>query len=179
MIDRSELLAVGTLGKPHGVKGEITALTDVLSADDFADLKYVFVETDGLLVPFTVLSARAKGSESVLLTLKGIANETQAAALSGKTLYAERIRLGEAADDDEDDSEGFYLDDLVGYEVVADGVPLGKVSDYDDSTDNVLFVIETHDGRTILVPAADDFIDDVDTDNKRIEMTLPQGLVNL
>jgi 16S rRNA processing protein RimM len=45
----------------------------------------------------------------------------------------------------------------------------------DDTTINVLFCLE--DGR--LIPAAEDFITRVDTDQREIEIELPQGLLEL
>ncbi len=56
-----QLLEVGEFGKPHGIKGEISAMIDVdgieIEADDF-----VFAEIDGLDVPFRVAGVRYKGA---------------------------------------------------------------------------------------------------------------------
>ena len=80
---------------------------------------------------------------------------------------------------DDADSEGFYLDDLIGFTVIAGGAPVGEITDYDDSTDNVLFILRRPDGSEALIPASDDFIDSVDTQERTIAMTLPEGLLAL
>ena len=51
MIRRDEVYKIGKLGKPHGVKGEITfAITD--DVFDRVDAEYLVLDIDGILVPF-------------------------------------------------------------------------------------------------------------------------------
>src|SRR5690606_41153158 len=69
---------------------------------------------------------------------------------------------------------GWHL--FVGYDVLdQQGKLLGTISDVDDSTLNVLFVL-LNDGEELLIPATEDFITAVDEDKKIIEMSLPEGL---
>lgn len=71
MIATDNLTAIGQFGRPHGLKGEISAQipnTDI----DPGELLCIFVELDGLYVPFFIESWRTKGAESVLLTLDGV-----------------------------------------------------------------------------------------------------------
>jgi len=56
---------------------------------------------------------------------------------------------------------------------------VGEIVDIDDATENVLFVVERGDGSTILVPAADDLVTDIDLDGKTISMLLPEGLTDM
>ena len=58
--------------------------------------------------------------------------------------------------------------------------PLAKKErvDINDLTENVLFIVE-HEGKEIMIPAADDLILDIDDENETILMDLPQGLVNI
>ena len=81
-------------------------------------------------------------------------------------------------EDEDDDADGFYLEDLVGFDIVSGEETIGRIDGFDDSTDNLLFTVD-RDGAEILIPASADFIDEVDTDNNKIYMTLPEGLLNL
>lgn len=56
---------------------------------------------------------------------------------------------------------------------------LGKISGIEDSTANYLFIIETTDGRNLLIPVADEFVTGIDTDSRSIEMDLPEGLIDI
>ena len=165
------LTEIGSFGKPHGIKGEISASIDIdgieLCRDDF-----VFACIDGLDVPFRVTDIRTKGS-GYLLTLKGINDEKSAALLANKALMMPDIEIDEASDQ-------IYLEDLIGYTVTDDGTTVGKILGYEEPTaDNPLFEVETPQGETILIPANDELICDIDFDKETIEMDLPSGLIGL
>lgn len=167
------LLEVGEFGKPHGIKGEISAMIDVdgieIEADDF-----VFAEIDGLEVPFRVTGVRNKGA-GYLLTLKGINNENEASMLANKALLME-------CDPEElgDDDDRIYLEDLEGFELRDSGEPIGIIKDYIEPTEhNPLFVVLTSAGNEIYIPASEELIADIDVENQIIDMDLPAGLVEL
>ena len=77
-----------------------------------------------------------------------------------------------------------YADDdlrsLVGYTVSdeRDGI-LGEIVDIEDSTENMLFIVETSDGENFFIPIADEFIIAIDDDARRVEMRLPEGITEL
>ena len=75
--------------------------------------------------------------------------------------------------------DGFYAADMEGFEVVADGNPLGKIIGIDDTTANYLFIIETPSGNRHLIPVADEFVTGVDMDGRRVTMELPEGILGL
>lgn len=168
------LTEAGSFGKPHGIKGEIAAGIDIDEVEIVPD-DFVFANIDGLEVPFRVLSVRRKGS-GYLLTLKGIDNESEAAMLANRPLLLEGVESSEI----DDDSDLVYLEDLVGFTLTDQGRTIGVVEDYNEPTEhNPLFVVRTVNGDEILVPASEDLINDLDTDNKTIDMNLPEGLVDL
>ena len=55
MFNYDDLYEIGTLGKPHGVKGEI-AFRFSDDVFDRADADYLFVEVDGLPVPKPIVN---------------------------------------------------------------------------------------------------------------------------
>ena len=68
---------------------------------------------------------------------------------------------------------GFQLIDAIYNKVV------GEITAVDDSTLNVLFEVTTADGRDILVPASEELILDVDTQQRAIHMNIPEGILDL
>lgn len=178
MIKRQDISRIGKIHKPHGHSGEMSA--SVIPDIDLLELKFVVMDIDGILVPFMVTSSRSRGSEAVLLTLDGVESDTDASGFIGKDIYAPTVRLRELMpDDDEDDGESIGVDALIGFDVIADGENIGRISDIDDSTVNVLFVVDRPDGGTVYVPVTDDFITDIDPDERVIRMELPEGLIDL
>ena len=82
--------------------------------------------------------------------------------------------------DGQDGEDGVvYLEDLVGYALYDGERKVGLISGYDDSTDNVLFIVDNGIGDTILVPAADDLIDEIDEEQAIVRMSLPDGIIDL
>lgn len=171
MIKESELRIVGRLLKPHGICGEVTAL---LTEDvDLAELSCIMLRLDGIFVPFFLSAVRPKSGETDLLTIDDVTDEEQAARLCPNDIYA---LVSELPDNDE---EGMYASDMVGFHVVANGELLGKITGIDDTTANYLFIIEDNTGKRHLVPVADEFITSLDMERKVIAMELPEGLIGL
>ena len=55
----------------------------------------------------------------------------------------------------------------------------GEITGVDDSTDNVLFIVRTSDGKQVLIPVADEFITGIDVDRQVVNVDLPSGLLEL
>lgn len=175
MIAAEQLTEIGTFGHPHGIKGEISATIDI--DVDMADLRCIVVDVDGIYVPFFITAIRPRSAQSLLLTIDGITNETEAAQMTNKTIFALTDELPEI--DDEQDGDGFYAEDLIGFTISdADGKLSGEITAIDDATDNVLFIVSTDKGD-VLIPVADEFIVDIDTDNNHLIVNLPQGLLDI
>ena len=157
MIRRDEVYKIGKLGKPHGVKGEITfAITD--DVFDRVDAEYLVLDIDGILVPFYLEEYRFKNDENVLVKFEDI--DTQEQDSDGENMtWAEII--------------GFQLVDAVTGKVV------GTLDRVDDSTLNLLFEVTTPEGDDLLIPASNDLIEEVSAERKEIRMAIPEGLLDL
>lgn len=175
MIERRQLTEIGETVKPHGIKGEISATID---ADiDISSLRCIVMDIDGIFVPFFLSSYRSRGSEAVLLSIDGINDENEAAKICSQPIYA---LTDELPQEEENDDEGFYMSDLVGFQLKdTDGKVVGTVTGYDDSTSNILLIIEDKAGVSRYVPMADELVEEFDPDNHTIMLNLPTGLFDL
>ncbi len=180
MIKNSEIVAVGSLLKPHGIKGEIVA--DMDQDIDPGKLRCIVLDIDGIFVPFFISGIRNGASSSTLLTIDGITDENEAKELCGKEIFALKSDVPEVSADDEG---GFYLAHLIGFNVESDsGKIIGKIEDYDDSTSNVLLIVCPEDKSAgssgqVYIPLADEYITEIDADNRTIKMSLPAGRIDL
>ena len=171
MIRVDELTEIGSFFKPHGIKGEIAAAFDPGIEPD--ELRCIVLEVDGIFVPFFIESSRGTGK--LLVKLEGIDNVEDASAFANRPIYALSSDIPHG--DDEDD--GVYLYDLIGYNLFDGENYVGKISAIDDSTANVLMHVEAHDGSNVFIPFADEWIENLDTETKKITMNLPEGILNL
>lgn len=178
MIKRAEIAEIGRFNKPHGIKGEISASLDI--DIDIADVKCIVLEVDGIFVPFFIESVRPKTSETVLLTIDGIDNELKAKEFANKKIYILNADLPETDDEDDDNDEGFYASDLIGYKVIdREHGDIGEITDINDATDNVLFIITTPQGDELLIPVADEFIEEIDSETHTLHTDIPSELLNI
>lgn len=164
-----EVFKIGQLGKPHGVKGEVSFsfTTDVW---DRVDADYLVLMIDGILVPFFLEEYRFRGEHSALLKFEGKDSIEDIQDIVGAEVY---FPYSLTPDDDDSDYTWGYFE---GFRVVDDNAgDLGVISRVDESTVNVLFELESG----MLIPAVESFISDIDHEGRVIHMHLPDGLMDL
>ena len=169
MIREEDVYKIGKIGKPHGVSGEVTLrFTD--DVFDRVDADYLVLMVDGILVPFFMEEYRFRSDEVALVKFEDIDSVELASELTGCEVFFPR----ELADDDEGE---LTWSQIVGYDIVdADSHKLiGRIASVDETTINVL--LELDDGT--LIPAAEEFIIDIDHKERKMFMQLPEGLVNI
>ena len=169
MIRKEEVYRIGRLGKAHGVKGEVTLQFDD-DIFDRVDADYLVLDVDGILVPFFIEEYRFRSDTVALMKFCDIDTQQRASELTGCDVYFPRALANE-------DDGTPTLASLVGFDLAetATATNVGRIAAIDDTTANLLFELE--DGR--LIPANDDLIDHIDTKNKVITMTIPEGLLEL
>lgn len=176
MIRRDQLVEIGSFFKPHGIKGEISAGFNY--EFDIDCLRCIIVDIDGIFVPFFISSWRMRGPGRFLLKLDGIDDESTAAPLVNQTIYAVANELPPTLDE-ENIEDGIYLHQLVGFKLIRNNNTIGTINLVDDSTSNVLLHIETPQGKTVLVPFTEDWIEQLDPHNRRLVMDIPDELLTL
>ena len=172
MISKSEVFPIGQVTKPHGVNGEMSFSfsSDVFDSED---ILYFIFEMQGILVPFFLDEYRFKSNSTGLLKLDGISSDEKAREFSGLTIYLPKKYL-----DKVEDAE-IELDYFAGFTLIdAEKGNLGVISEVDQTTDNVLFVIPTKNDE-LLIPAGEEYIEEIDHDKKVIYVRLPEGLLDL
>lgn len=170
-MDKDSVYRIGRIGKPHGVKGELTLLIDD-DVFDRVEAPYVFVETEGLLVPFFIEEYRFRTDTTVLMKFCDVDTEAAARELSGCEVWFPRS----LSDDDEAPSQA----EIIGYTVVdaKSGRKVGTIDAVDDSTINTLFEVSRGDGGSVLLPANPELVEDVDRQASTIRLTIADGLLD-
>lgn len=113
----------------------------------------------------------------IVLHFAGIDSISAAETLAG---LAVAIPRGERAPLAEGEA---YIDDLIGCALVnvagAEPVIIGKIADVDSSAGPVAILIVEGARGEVLVPFAKSYLRRIDLEAKRLEMALPEGLVDL
>nr|MBP7472441.1 16S rRNA processing protein RimM [Prevotella sp.] len=173
MIKKEDVFQIGKLGRPHGIKGEVSFNFDD-DVFDRVDADYLILEIDGILVPFFIDEYRFKGSETALMKFADIDTQDRARELTGCKVFFPR-KLSDSEDEEMSWAE------IIGFSVVdADTKKMiGKIKSVDDSTVNTLFEISVDDGDDILLPAHENLVKEVNVERHEIVMQLPDGLLDL
>lgn len=169
---------VARVAKPFGNEGEaVVALFDNFP-EDFDMKEPLFAVIDGLTVPLFFDRFERRGNRKAIVLISDFYTEKRVAELVGCELFGERNRTGSGEYESEDeDNDLLYLDELVGFEAVLGPDKEGRIEDFIDS-DNPLFLVRIGE-KEIYVPAADDLIEEIDVETKRIVFDLPGGLIEL
>ena len=173
MIKREDVFKIGQFAKPHGIKGEISLVTNCDVFDE-SDDPYVICEMDGILVPFFIEEYRYKSDSVILVKLKNVDDEKAARGFSNLEVF---YSLEEV---DEDDLIGeMTWDNFIGDWVEDDTIgEIGEIVNVDEYTINVLLQID-YKGEELLLPAAEELILSVDHEKKRLIVSIPDGLLDL
>ncbi|HEU4884856.1 MAG TPA: ribosome maturation factor RimM [Longimicrobium sp.] len=179
MTDSSpEYLIVGTIQKPHGIKGELFVRLETDRPDAVFAAGRALMLGDGQGRPsdavLTVERARAfKGGMLVKVAGQG-ARTPELDELRGRTLLIPR---DQAAPPEED--EVFYHD-LLGMKVVtaAEG-EVGTIDDVYDAPAGPMLSVRRQGAKELLIPFARQMVRRVDVGEKVLELDLPAGLLEL
>ena len=167
-------LVVGRIGRPHGVRGEVTV--EVRTDDPDAR----FAPGSSLRTepaergPLTVAAVHPR-SGGLVLAFEGVGSREEAEALRGIVLVVDSAELPEIEDADE-----WYDHQLVGLAAVDPaGAALGEVADVVHAPASDLLVVRDVDGREHLVPFVRELVPAVDVPGGRVVVDPPEGLLDL
>ncbi|MEO9324907.1 ribosome maturation factor RimM [Nocardioides sp. C4-1] len=169
-------VVVGRIGKPHGIRGEVTV--DVRS--DEPDRRFAVgaelraeAPRGSAFAPRTLTVVRTRWHQQVLLaTFEQIPDRTAAEGARNVLLHATV-----AADETPDDPDEFYDHQLVGLAVHdLDGTLLGEVTGLVHGAQDLLQV-RAVDGRDTLVPFVSALVPEVDVAGGRVVVADRPGLV--
>lgn len=153
MSDTKQIL-VGKIVAPQGIRGEVRVQTFTDTPGDFKNLTIIsnkFKPTDFKFV-------RALPNTNVIIArIDGINDRNTAETLRGTELYISRNTLPDL------DSDEYYQADLIGFDVMRDGVHLGTVSCFQNYGAGDIIELDTGDMVSFIGA-------DVDMNNHKINI---------
>ena len=168
MPDAGEQVAIARLGRPHGVRGAITAHSDGPTLGTLEPGEELTVRVDGRDVP-VVLAARRGEAPRAVLSFEGVESREDAARLTGGQVMMQVARLPAP-----DDPDTFYVRDLIGFQVREGARLVGTVRGVQPGPANDALVVVGDDGE-ILLPFTRDAV--VGIDIAAGTVTLREGLL--
>ena len=163
-------LQVGVISSTHGVRGEVKVYPTTDDVNRFKKLKKVVLDTGREYMDLEISGVKFFKNQ-VILKFKGIDNINDIEKYKGKDLLVHR-EDAVALEDNEN-----YVADLIDLKVVTDdGKVLGYLTEVMETGANDVYVVETEDGKELLLPAIRDCILDVDLDEEVMTVHILPGL---
>lgn len=156
------MLPIAKVVKSFGTDGGLLLSSNVdLETLDFKEP--VFIEFDGLQVPFFILDCEPRGGKTVV-HLNDVQNLEDAEEMVGRTVYADV----EMEEDDEPD--------FTGWTILDHGSKIGTCTGIEPIPGNPCLYVKLADGSEALIPLHEDFIASIDETSRTLSLNLPEGL---
>ena len=158
MSEKDKLLECGKIINTHGVRGNLKIESWCDSVDVFCKIPSLYIEKKTGFVKYNVVSA-GEHKKCALVKLEGVDDMDSALLLKNKVVYAEREHIPV-------DEDAVFIADMIGLDVIrsTNGEKLGVLTDIFESVASDIYVVTTPDGREVMVPGVDAFIDEIDLD---------------
>ena len=173
-LDKNDFIPVGTVIKPHGLKGELVIETEEDWEDAFENSKYLLLEVEGGLVPFFVNGdgVNFRTSTTLSLTFDEIDSAEKVKPYCGCKVYLHKGVI-------QDDTAGDELNELIGFTVFDQKKgKLGDVIRVDDFSGNVVLTVQ-HGIHEILIPLSEELITQYLEEERELHLDCPDGLIDL
>ena len=153
---KEQYLECGRVTSTHGVRGAVMIESWCDSPEILCSIKKLWYKKKDEYIPLDVTKASVHKGR-VPAQFYGIDSIEEASLLKNRVVYADRgdLPVGE---------DRVFVADMLGLPVIdaSTGNTLGVLEDYIENPANDLFSVRTPDGREVLVPVVDEFIDHVD-----------------
>lgn len=172
VIKKSACQLIGILAKLHGYKGDYLLISDFYLSEEITKWESVFIEIDGLLVPFFIHTLSITNDDSAIIGFEDITSSEQAKEFLSYNVFQLKALISKM-------ENKFDPNVLAGYKIIDEQAGLiGAITQILDFNNNLLFSV-LQEGREILIPANEEIIIKVNHKKKEIIIAAPQGLLDL
>lgn len=164
------MLQIAKILKSHGTDGGLLIGVRDIEVGQIDLQEPVFIEFDGLPVPFFIQDLQPRGTSKAVIHLNDIVSLEDAEEVVGRSVYIE----GEWEEEDETDFTGWTL--------LCRGERVGTVSGMEPIPGNLCLYVRPSQplGDTpdeVLVPLHPDLVISVDEEQQLLDLDLPAGLL--
>lgn len=167
-----KVFQVGIISSTHGVRGEVKVFPTTDDMKRFKKLKEVLLDTGKETLTLEIEGVKFF-KQFVILKFKGYDNIDDIVKYRGKSLFVPRENAVKLQKDE------YFIADLIGLKVVnEDGSFTGILKDVMETGANDVYIVESQDGKEVMIPAIKDCILQVDFEKEQILVHLLDGLLD-
>ena len=166
-----QLLQVGVITQPHGVRGEVKVFPTTDDPVRFKKLKKVILDTGKEKLDLEVEHVKFF-KQFVIVKFKEFDNINDIERYKRCTLLVTRENAVPLEEDE------YFVADMIGMKVITeDGTEFGTLSDVMETGANDVYVIDSKEHGEVLMPAIKECVLNVDMESGIITVHLMNGLI--
>lgn len=170
---KKDCFYLGKIAKKYSFKGEVLVYLDTDEPELYTELESMFVEINGHLVPFFIERSSIHREKFLRTQFEDMDSEEDADTIVGKDVYLPLTMLPKL------EGNKFYYHEVVGFDAIDQRLGnFGTILRISDNGVQALFEVQKDDA-VILIPLIDEFIIEVNRENKSILFNTPEGLIDL
>ena len=163
---KPDLQYLGEFIKLFSFKGEIILYSDN-TISLIENLDTIFIDIDGAFVPFQIKKSKSHKKNIFRVLLEGISSESEAKDLLKKSVYINKL--------ENQDNINNIVDN---FNVYNNNEYLGIVISTINKTGQTIIEVKMKE-KIVLIPFVDEFIVKINYDLSKIDMILPDGLLDI
>ncbi len=168
----NECYYLGKVTKKHGFKGNVIIHLDTDEPELYHTLESVFIEQNGKLIPFFLEFSQTYQGDKLLVKFEDIEGD-EVDSLINRSLYLPLTTLPKL------EGTSFYYHEIIGFTIYDQtNTEIGIIKAVNDSAAQAYFEVDV-DGKEILIPMIDQWILEVDRENRAILVEIPDGLLEI
>ena len=163
---KPDLQYLGEFIKLFSFKGEIILYSDN-TINLIENIDKILIDIDGAFVPFQVKKSKSHKKNIFRVLLEGISSESEAKDLLKKSVYINKL--------ENQDNINNIVDN---FNVYNNNEYLGIVISTINKTGQTIIEVKMKE-KIVLIPFVDEFIVEINYDLNKIDMILPDGLLDI
>ena len=163
---KPDLQYLGEFIKLFSFKGEIILYSDN-TISLIENLDTIFIDIDGAFVPFQIKKSKSHKKNIFRVLLEGISSESEAKDFLKKSVYINKL--------ENQDNINNIVDN---FNVYNNNEYLGIVISTTNKTGQTIIEVKMKE-KIVLIPFVDEFIVEINYDLNKIDMILPDGLLDI
>jgi 16S rRNA processing protein RimM len=168
-----QYITIGKIVNTRGHRGEVRVIPLTDFPERFDTMEKAIIDLNGKTMLMNI-DKTYPHKKFIIIKFAGIDDMNAAETLKNATILIPRDELMPLPEDT------FYVFDIVGMEVFTDdGRRLGQVQDVLQTGANDVFIVEGATTRPLLIPALKKVVRNVDMEQKKMTVCLPEGLEEL
>lgn len=171
-MNKNDCYYLGKVTRKHGLQGNVILKLDTDQPEFYNKLEGIFLEVNGLLVPFFIEKQQWSKQDTKIITFKN-ASEQMVEQSIGKNVFLPLSTLPKLT------GKQFYYHEVIGYQVMDEnGANCGVIKEINDQTAQHYFILNL-EGKEVVIPIIKDWILALDREEKSMKIQLPEGLLDV